>query len=250
MAAAAAATPWTSWVSLGLGVAGALFGKKSSKAAQESLALQREMLNFYRSLWSDYQDTYGDFERDFVKESRIGLDPRFYADRAEADVRSAYGRGRESYARGLTRYGLDPSEGGYQSAMSRMTGEEAAKAAGARTRTRMQVGDVNYARKRGALQMGQGLRSTILSGMSGAAGGLAGSYGKEADLYGGSAAGLIRAGLGLYGLNQMKPGQAPEGKPAIETWKPEGDPFKDYSYMGDAWSPKPSYRAGLPGYSF
>ncbi len=224
------------WWVAGAAVIGGALGNKSSKANRKAIKLQREMLAFYRGLWNDYKATYGDLEKQFVKESKIGLDPNFYADRAEADVRSAYGGQRKSYLRKLGRYGLDPTEGQYQFALSNLGNKEAATAAGQRTRTRMRVGDINFARKRSALNYGANLRNNLFAGLSGTGRNLAGGYGNQSSIYGQGAAGMLSSAVGLYGENKARAQKDP-GLPDIPdrssfwddySWSSQKSPFSRY----------------------
>ena len=177
------------------GVASHNSGKKSSKYGKKAGDMLGEDLQFYKSLWNDYQTKYGPMEQTMVDEVNKGLDPEEYADRAQTDVASAFGRAKDIGTRRLTRYGLDPTDGKFQRSLGRTDLDEARAVSGARNKTRQWVDDTNFGRRLAALSYGGGMRSAIMSGMSNARNGLAGYYGNLSGLYGQSAGGMAKSGI-------------------------------------------------------
>ncbi len=178
--------------------ASAYFGKRGSDKAGDSIALQREQLDFYKSIWADYKTTYGDLEASLVQDATRGLLATRYADKAQGDTASAFGRSREMGQRRLSRYGLNPASGRRESIVHQSELDEAKTIAGNRTRAREWVKDTNFNRKVSTVASARGLYMPLATGgMNSAYGGMASSMQGQADAYGQAAGALGEAGAML-----------------------------------------------------
>ena len=137
---------------------------------------------------------------------------REFADRAAADVKSAFGVARDQSTRGLASFGINPNSGRFASLNNQLSTAEALGVAGAATRARSDAEQMGFARKMDAAGLGRNLASNAstaygislsasdAAGRSGMAGAnyMGGAYGQAGNMYGGAANSYGTAG-NIYG---------------------------------------------------
>ena len=156
-------------------------------------AKQMELADLQRA---QYQDYFVPLEQQLAGQAMSGLPVELLADRATADVRTAFDQGQEDYGNYMGRRGVDVSSPAYADQARTNALVRAAAEAGTRTRARSGAIGENWNRQLQAANLGRGLESSAVSGLSSAAGmygaagnanmGLANAYGQQA----GSLAGL------------------------------------------------------------
>jgi len=181
--------------------------RQSNKALQEQMGLSRELVDWWRTNAAPYQK--GLMERGMGLYDEAAPTEADYSralGQASSDVAGAFGRARDTTARGLMRYGVDPTSGRFRSAMTGLAGEQAAADAAARNAARGGLRDTAFARKSQALGLGASLNAPnyglVGQGMSGLSS-AAGQYGNLASqLSAGNQAaigGLIQGAGAAYG---------------------------------------------------
>jgi hypothetical protein len=145
---------------------------------EQQLALSSEALQFQKAMadrqmkiserqqamadeqYTYWKDTFQPIEKGIAASANVGLDPAYYADRAGADVGTAFDKAGEIAGRNQMRLGIDPSSPKYQAQQQQLALARAASEAGARTNARDRIRDVNYARKLDAASLGRNIPAT------------------------------------------------------------------------------------------
>lgn len=152
-------------------------------AAGLQAEIARQQLAFAREQWDYYKQHYQPLEQEILGIAREAGSPEEQeaaAGRAVADVRQQYGISRDSYRRGLERYGLNPADPTYASMMLDTNLGEAAASAGAANMARDNERNSGYTKMIQALSLGKGLPTDASANMARAgasAGGAAATYG-------------------------------------------------------------------------
>lgn len=209
----------------------------SAEAAREIAGIQKqtadEMLAFYKQQYNDIKpilqqvtqaemdmmksnqaraDEYADYERTTFRplEQSIVKEANEYstagkrealATQAAGDVNMAFSNARAQESRGLSRLGVNPNSGRFAALNNQLTLGQAATAAGAQTKARVDAENMGFARKMDAAGLGRNLATNASTayGVSMAAGDAAGKT---------SMAGGTFMGQGYSGAQQGYSGAA------------------------------------------
>lgn len=174
------------WVKVGLGVAslaGGLFGSKSAKKLQkESLALQRDSLNFAKQRYNDYQTQYGGINDLVIADAEKGVqaDLGKVTTEASADTATAYANAKQALDNQNQRMGINPNSGRAESSNRQLALGQAMTTAGnvtnARNTERKNASDTTWNRRYGVYTQGNNLISNAANAVTNASNTLAGSY--------------------------------------------------------------------------
>ncbi len=151
--------------------------------AQRDYGLQRGLYDIERA-----QGFYQPLEESVVEQLAEGVDPQEFMSTATMDVQRAFDRARAEQETQALRYGIDPSSGGFQSAIGQQGTAQALAEASARTQARRTAEDLDLAKKAQALNYARGIAlpsTPTLSGqaaLGAATSGLAGSASQAAGL--------------------------------------------------------------------
>ncbi len=175
-------------VSIGVGVTGLVgagssiySAKKAGDAADQAGDIAAAQLQFSRDLWSEYKTKFGPVEDKLIEMADV--DAEQYASQAGGDVSQATEKAKQSTARTISRYGLNPNSGRFADAMTQLDIAGSAQSAGAKTRARQQAEDVNFNRKTAVVGLGKGLPAQAVSAGANAGAmytNIAGMYGQQA----------------------------------------------------------------------
>ena len=152
-------------------------GSGGTQESAEARALYRTQAKVARSQWGEYEKYGSPILADLAGEAMEGASSARYAERigaAGADVTQAFATERDSMAREMGRYGVNPSSGRYVGTQRRMGLAEAGSKAGAMTRERRAVDDETYSRNLNVLGLATGQGAQAQQGLASAAGGMQG----------------------------------------------------------------------------
>ena len=183
----------------------------NDKAARDAMGAQTNLANQQAQIAQEqYDDWKNDFlplQHDLVREARgagsqMELDNA--AEKANADVTQAFGRGKAELAGRLSSLGIDPSQGRFATTFGRYGLGEAAASAGAQNTARQSVMDKAWGKKLDVYGMGRGIPAQAGAGL-GAAAAMQGQIGANA------ANASSRNAMGIGSLFQ-------QAVPAIQKW--------------------------------
>lgn len=182
------------WLDLVVAGVSALLGRDAAEDAREDaraanaveaeirrgeLELARKQDARAAELFEHYRENFMPREAALVSEAfDRPISPARAESRAATDVRGALENMRQMQGRNLRRLGVNPASGTALALDQQSRLEEAKIEAGARTRAREGVRDLNFARQASAVQLGRGLPATS-AGFSGQA---LSSFGGQATL--------------------------------------------------------------------
>lgn len=171
--------------------------KKMRREMRAQRKLARDQLNFAKSQWKHYRETYGDIEQLMVADATEGVvaDYDGVTSRAAADVEGQFQNQADRQRRQMMAYGLDPSSGRYQSSDRQMGLDLATtKAQGvnaAREGERRYSRDATWQRRAQVGQFGAGLMQNAGRDVQAAQDNLAVLSGQRAQMHGNMANNLF-----------------------------------------------------------
>lgn len=184
-----------SWAMVGaaaITAIGSIAGGKSAKKLQkESLALQRDELNFSKQRYQDYQNQYGGLADLVVSEAEKGVqaDLGRVTSEANADTATAFANTKQALDNQNQRLGINPNSGRAESSNRQLATNQAIATAGnvtnARNKERQYAEDATWNRRYGVYQQGNslitGAANNVSNGMSNMANNMSNSANTQAQ---------------------------------------------------------------------
>ena len=184
-----------SWAMVGaaaITAIGSIAGGKSAKKLQkESLALQRDELNFSKQRYQDYQNQYGGLADLVVSEAEKGVqaDLGRVTSEANADTATAFANAKQALDNQNQRLGINPNSGRAESSNRQLATNQAIATAGnvtnARNKERQYAEDATWNRRYGVYQQGNslitGAANNVSNGMSNMANNMSNSANTQAQ---------------------------------------------------------------------
>ena len=184
-----------SWAMVGaaaITAIGSIAGGKSAKKLQkESLALQRDELNFSKQRYQDYQNQYGGLADLVVSEAEKGVqaDLGRVTSEANADTATAFANAKQALDNQNQRLGINPNSGRAESSNRQLATNQAIATAGnvtnARNKERQYAEDATWNRRYGVYQQGNslitGAANNVSNGMSNMASNMSNSANTQAQ---------------------------------------------------------------------
>ena len=184
-----------SWAMVGaaaITAIGSIAGGKSAKKLQkESLALQRDELNFSKQRYQDYQNQYGGLADLVVSEAEKGVqaDLGRVTSEANADTATAFANAKQALDNQNQRLGINPNSGRAESSNRQLALNQATATAGnvtnARNKERQYAEDATWNRRYGVYQQGNslitGAANNVSNGMSNMASNMSNSANTQAQ---------------------------------------------------------------------
>ena len=184
-----------SWAMVGaaaITTIGSIAGGKSAKKLQkESLALQRDELNFSKQRYQDYQNQYGGLADLVVSEAEKGVqaDLGRVTSEANADTATAFANAKQALDNQNQRLGINPNSGRAESSNRQLATNQAIATAGnitnARNKERQYAEDATWNRRYGVYQQGNslitGAANNVSNGMSNMASNMSNSANTQAQ---------------------------------------------------------------------
>lgn len=195
------------------GVLGSVMNKGADEQSGQANQNLTQLSQIAQEQWQRYKDNYSPLESQVVgmaKDAGSAADYERAVGLTTADTRAAFGNMRGAQARESARMGLNPSDGQFTARQDKIGLAEAANLAGNQNRARQAVTTDAWAKKMGALGMGQNLVNSAMGGLATAAGGQA-SMANAAYNRNGNAAGVIGGAVGngvTNWFNRPQPGSA------------------------------------------
>lgn len=166
-------------------------GKSAKKLQKESLALQRDELNFSKQRYQDYQNQYGGLADLVVSEAEKGVqaDLGRVTSEANADTATAFANTKQALDNQNQRLGINPNSGRAESSNRQLATNQAIATAGnvtnARNKERQYAEDATWNRRYGVYQQGNslitGAANNVSNGMSNMANNMSNSANTQAQ---------------------------------------------------------------------
>lgn len=181
------------------GAASAVKGLRGAKKASRLADSQRRTAKSQKAMAADAYQTYDEYGRPVLEQAMQlagrGVDPTFYADRAQADVGNRFDTVQGQLTRGMERRGTEFGAGQLQQIQSNIALARAHAEAAARTSARRDAEESNWRRM---LQGGQLSQQSLNQAFGGQAD--AGQqYGQLSRQHARDASGAIAGGIGMLG---------------------------------------------------
>jgi len=140
------------------------YNKRLAKISERQMAMSEEYMDFWRQSYRPLEEARAaanlelipgqtglakeqiETGMQFQRAAREGVDPEAEADVAQAGVEHAFKGSTESMARGISRFGLDPTSGRFADVARQTSMAKAKGIAGARSGARRYAGEESFRR--------------------------------------------------------------------------------------------------------